>query len=241
MQFADINVLLLPCCCETQRFSPLTQIYATLSYPMPVYFTSRTLLTFCSNIDYLDFGLPTCRHFLDFIYKVQRRRIINTNALCSLMLLYCKLSALKRKLRQINSRKIESACPVVKASWNVMAHAQKPAFVFRRNGWVHLNRQGRHFIRLLAAEVCTSGLIVGSNAGYTMFRGCVKSTGYPLHSPVSPSLPLPYVTVCHHISTGVYSSVLNKPKGKLSWKKATVSLPISVQKCQGSSAFSYLH
>ena len=43
----------------------------------------------------------------------------------------------------------------------------------------------------------------GSNAGYTMFRGSVKSTGYPLHSPVSPSLPLPCVTVCHHISTGL--------------------------------------
>ena len=42
----------------------------------------------------------------------------------------------------------------------------------------------------------------GSNAGYTMFRGSVKSTGYPLHSPVSPLLPLPCVTVCHHISAG---------------------------------------
>ena len=47
--------------------------------------------------------------------------------------------------------------------------------------------------------------ISGSNAGYTMFRGSVKGTGYPLHSPVSPSLPLPCVTVCHHISTGVYT------------------------------------
>ena len=28
--------------------------------------------------------------------------------------------------------------------------------------------------------------ISGSNAGYTMFRGGVKGTGYPLHSPVSP-------------------------------------------------------
>jgi hypothetical protein len=46
--------------------------------------------------------------------------------------------------------------------------------------------------------------ISGSNAGYTKFRGSVKSTGYLLHSPVSPSLPLPCVTVCHHISTGVY-------------------------------------
>ena len=46
--------------------------------------------------------------------------------------------------------------------------------------------------------------ITGSNAGYTTFRGSVKSTGYTLHSPVSPSLPLPCVTVCRHISTGVY-------------------------------------
>jgi len=46
--------------------------------------------------------------------------------------------------------------------------------------------------------------ISGSNAGYAMFRGSVKGTGYPLHSPASPSLPQPCVTVCHHISTGVY-------------------------------------
>jgi hypothetical protein len=46
--------------------------------------------------------------------------------------------------------------------------------------------------------------ISGGNDGYVMFRGSVKSTGCPLHSPVSPSLPLPCVTACHHISTGVY-------------------------------------
>jgi hypothetical protein len=46
--------------------------------------------------------------------------------------------------------------------------------------------------------------ISGSNIGYTLFLGSVKSTGYPRHSPVSPSLPLPWVTVCHHISTGLY-------------------------------------
>ena len=43
-----------------------------------------------------------------------------------------------------------------------------------------------------------------SNAGYTMFRGSEKGTGCPLLSPVSPSLPLPCFTMCHHISTGVY-------------------------------------
>jgi hypothetical protein len=44
--------------------------------------------------------------------------------------------------------------------------------------------------------------ISGSNAGNTTFRGSVKGTGYPLHSPVSPSLPLPCVAVCHHVSSG---------------------------------------
>ena len=85
--------------------------------------------------------------------------------------------------------------------WNVMAHAQKPDFVFRRNGRVHLNRQGRQFSRLLGSRGVR---ICGSNDGYTMFRGSVKGTGYPLHSPVSPSLPLPCVAVCHHISTGLF-------------------------------------
>ena len=50
--------------------------------------------------------------------------------------------------------------------------------------------------------------ISGSNAGYIMLRGSVKSIGYPLHSPVSPSLLLPWVTVCHHISDGVYPLTL---------------------------------
>ena len=38
--------------------------------------------------------------------------------------------------------------------------------------------------------------ISGSNAGYTMFRGSVKSTGYPLHSPVSPFTSPP---MCHRV------------------------------------------
>jgi len=63
-----------------------------------------------------------------------------------------------------------------------MTHTQKPYFVFRQNGRIHLNRQG-------ASVQSTTGSrgvrISGSNAGYTMFRGSVKSTGYPLHSPVS--------------------------------------------------------
>ena len=41
-----------------------------------------------------------------------------------------------------------------------MAHAQKPDFVFPRNGRVHLNRWGRQFSRLLAAEVCASAWVL---------------------------------------------------------------------------------
>ena len=41
-----------------------------------------------------------------------------------------------------------------------MAHAQKPEFVFPRNGLVHLNRWGRQFSRLLAAEVCASAWVM---------------------------------------------------------------------------------
>jgi len=45
--------------------------------------------------------------------------------------------------------------------------------------------------------------ISGSNAGCTMFRGSMKSTGYPLHPPVSLSFPFPCVTMFHHILTGL--------------------------------------
>jgi len=64
-----------------------------------------------------------------------------------------------------------------------MAHAQKPDFVFRRNGRVHLNRAGASGQSTTGSRVVR---IDGSNAGYTIFRGSVKGNGYPLHSPVSP-------------------------------------------------------
>ena len=62
--------------------------------------------------------------------------------------------------------------------WNVMAHAQKPDFAFRQNGRIHLNRRG-------ASVQLTTGSrgvrISGSNAGYSMFQGSVKSTGYVIY------------------------------------------------------------
>jgi hypothetical protein len=67
-------------------------------------------------------------------------------------------------------------------------YSQQPDFVFRRNGRVHLNRRGGS----VQSTTGSRGVrISGSNVRYTMFRGSVKSTGYLLHSPVSPSVPLP--------------------------------------------------
>jgi hypothetical protein len=114
-------------------------------------------------------------------------------------------------LRHIYSENCDSEMPTegeVEFVWNVMAHAQKPDLVFRRNGWVHLNRRGRQFSLLLAAAVWASGVVMlGKLSSLVVWSG-VKGTGYPLHSPVSPSLPLPCVTVCHHVSTGLYLIVI---------------------------------
>jgi len=112
---------------------------------------------------------------------------------------------------------------MVQASWNVMAHAQKPDFVFRAKRTSPFKSAG-------ASVQSTTGSrgvrIGGSNAGYTMFRGSVKTTGYPLHSPVSPSLPLPCVTLCHHISTGVYFRPLLQRRATVAllWRSANCNI-----------------
>jgi len=41
-----------------------------------------------------------------------------------------------------------------------MAHAQKPDLVFRQNGRVRLNRRGRQFYLLLAAELCAPAVVM---------------------------------------------------------------------------------
>jgi len=90
-----------------------------------------------------------------------------------------------------------------------MAHAQKPDFVFRRNERVHLNRRGRQFSPLLAAEVCALAFIVGSNAEYTMFRGSVKETGYPFHSP----FPLHFPSLRNRVPSHFNWNLLQRKSG----------------------------
>jgi hypothetical protein len=78
---------------------------------------------------------------------------------------------------------------VVDCVWNVMAHAQKPNFVFQRNGRIHLNRRGLHFSLLLAGELCTSAYMVStaraSLCSAVMWRLLVTHyiLLFPLHFP----------------------------------------------------------
>ena len=57
-------------------------------------------------------------------------------------------------------RRNATAHAAVDASWNVMANVQKPDFVFRRNGRVQLNRRGRQFSPLLAAQAWASAVVM---------------------------------------------------------------------------------
>ena len=91
-----------------------------------------------------------------------------------------------------------------------MAHAQKPVFVFRPNGRVHLNRRGGGSVQSntgrRAVHISVQGLYCSCKP---VFCSHVTLTGCPLYSRVSPSLLLPCVTVCHHISNAVYNHYIS--------------------------------
>jgi hypothetical protein len=71
-----------------------------------------------------------------------------------------------------------------------LAHAQKSDFVFRRNGRVYLNRRGRQFNRLLAAEVCASAVVMlDTPCSEVVWRVLATHSirQFPLHIPSSAS------------------------------------------------------
>jgi len=63
---------------------------------------------------------------------------------------------------------------------------------------------GGQFSRQLAAEACASAVVLIVMMDTPCSEEECKTIGYPLHSYVSPSLPLPCVTVCHQGSTELY-------------------------------------
>ena len=79
-------------------------------------------------------------------------------------------------------------------------HMCRNQILSRQNRRVHLNRRACQFSQLLAAEVCTSALLMLD----TPRSEVVREYWLPTHSPVSPSLPLPCITVCHQVSNALY-------------------------------------
>jgi len=78
--------------------------------------------------------------------------------------------------------------------------AQKGRVLFKRGG----GGGGCQFSRPLAAGVCASAIVMVVMLDTPCSEVQCRTAGYPLHSHVFPSLPLPCVTVCHQVSTELY-------------------------------------
>ena len=76
-----------------------------------------------------------------------------------------------------------------------MAHAQKPDLVFQRNGRVYLNWRGGGSVQSTTGSRASAVVMLDTPCSEVE----CKTTGYPLHSHVSPSLPPP---VRHRVPSG---------------------------------------
>jgi len=87
-----------------------------------------------------------------------------------------------------------------------MAHAQKPDFVFPRNGRVPFKSVGASVQSTTGSRGVRISSSNGSNAGQTTFRG--KAELYWLPTPLAcfPFTSPPCVTVCHQVPNELYYS-----------------------------------
>ena len=91
----------------------------------------------------------------------------------------------------------------IECVWNMMAHAQKPDFVFHQNGQVHLNRRGHQFSQLLAAEVCASALVMLHTQHSEVVWEYWLPTQFASFAFTSPP-------TCHRVPSGFKNTLLTK-------------------------------
>jgi hypothetical protein len=91
--------------------------------------------------------------------------------------------------------------PALDCAWNVMAHTQKPDFFFRRKGRAHLNRRGRQFSRLLAAELCASAIVMLDKPRSELVWECWLLTQFA-------SFPFTSPSVRHRVPSGFKRTLL---------------------------------
>jgi hypothetical protein len=106
-----------------------------------------------------------------------------------------------------------------------MAHAQKPDFVFRRNGRVHLNWWGSQFSWLLAAEVCASALVMLDTPRSEIVWQ------YWLPTPFA-SFPFTSPPVRHRVPSGVKRAIKHKSlqiyKHSIGFQNTYLNLTLSI-------------
>jgi len=97
------------------------------------------------------------------------------------------------------SSRLRLKCDGTRAETRCRLSAQRTS-PFKSAGESVQSTTGRRAVNISLQGLCCSCK--------PLFCSHVTLTGYPLHSPVSPSLLLPCV-MCHHISNAVYSTHLH--------------------------------
>jgi len=122
--------------------------------------------------------------------------------------------------------------------WNVMAHTQKLDFVFRRNGRIRLNRQGRQFSWLLAAEVCASAVVMLDTPCSMLLWRVLASHSirqFPLHFP-SHASPC---AITFQLDSYI---LLSTSMGKVSWCTVNLEGMYLVSYCEmGAGSCTKMH
>ena len=93
------------------------------------------------------------------------------------------------------------------------------------------------FSQLLAIEECGSAVVMAVVLDRPCSEAECNSTGYPLHSPVSPSLPHPCVTVFHQVSAELYLCFIrycNLELYQRKWREPVPSMWINKMVASGS-------
>jgi hypothetical protein len=128
----------------------------------------HAIMDICSpdNIEILQCSCKVCEsRFIKRVWNKTQERFSVTRIECESLETHFYLSAdFMKGPKFLNVHERTGYCSdrelAVDCVWNMMAHAQKPDFVFRQIGRVHLNLQGRQFSWLLTAEVCASAVVM---------------------------------------------------------------------------------
>ena len=148
---------------------------------------------------------------------MQVHTVLSENKCCVIK----KFNVVNRSTRRTRRLKwSECQYSVSDCVWNVMAYVQKPDFVFRRNGRVHLNRRGLQSSPLLAAEVCASAVVMlDTPCSDVTWRVLATHSirQFPLHFPFRASLvPSRFKWTLLFDELGLLVRVLNSSRRHLS-------------------------